>query len=140
MDFQEKNILLNVAVTSKEELFHVIAHHAYESGIVTNAADTCAAFIEREAQYSTGLQEGFAIPHAKAEPVLEPTVLFIRLEQAIEWETFDDSTVKNVFALMVPKKATALLEETFIQQIQQSEDKAYLAELIKKEMMGEKIV
>jgi len=50
MDFQEKNILLNVAVTSKEELFHVIAHHAYESGIVTNAADTCAAFIEREAQ------------------------------------------------------------------------------------------
>jgi len=58
-----------------------------------------------------------------------------------------------VFALMVPKKdegtvhlqmlsrlATALLEETFIQRIQQSEDKAYLAELIKKEMMGEKIV
>lgn len=153
MDFQEKNILLNVAVRSKEELFHVIANHAYESGIVTDAADTCAAFIEREAQYSTGLQEGFAIPHAKAEPVLKPTVLFIRLEQAIEWETFDDSAVKNVFALMVPKKdegtvhlqmlsrlATALLEDTFIQQIQQSKDKAYLAELIKKEMMGEKII
>jgi len=84
---------------------------------------------------------------------LKPTVLFIRLEQAIEWETFDDSAVKNVFALMVPKKdegtvhlqmlsrlATALLEDTFIQQIQQSKDKAYLAELIKKEMMGEKII
>ncbi len=41
---------------------------------------------------------------------------------------------------MLSRLATALLEETFIQQIQQSEDKAYLAKLIKKEMMGEKIV
>ena len=79
-------------------------------------------------------------------------VLFIRLKQEIEWETFDDSTVKNVFALMVPKEdegtvhlemlsrlATALLEETFIQQIRRSEDKTQLVELIKKEMIGERI-
>ena len=33
---------------------------------------------------------------------------------------------------MLSRLATALLEETFIQQIQQSEDKAYLAELIKR--------
>ena len=83
---------------------------------------------------------------------MKPTVLFIRLKQEIEWETFDDSTVKNVFALMVPKEdegtvhlemlsrlATALLEETFIQQIQRSEDKTQLVELIKKEMIGERI-
>jgi PTS system fructose-specific IIA component len=79
--------------------------------------------------------------------------LFIRLTKAIEWETFDDSAVKNVFALMVPKKdegtvhlemlsrlATALLEEDFIQQVQQSEDKTKLVETIKKEMIGERII
>ncbi|MGG5370218.1 PTS sugar transporter subunit IIA [Enterococcus sp. AZ196] len=153
MDFKENNILLDVAVASKEELFEVIAKYAYESGYVANAAETCAAFNEREAEYSTGLQDGFAIPHAKSTAVLEPAVLFIRLQHEVEWETFDDSAVKNVFALMVPKEdegtvhlemlsrlATALLEATFIQQIQQSEDKTKLVELIKKEMIGERII
>lgn len=153
MDFKESNILLDVAVASREELFEVIADYAYESGYVANAAETCKAFNEREAEYSTGLQDGFAIPHAKADTVLEPTVLFIRLAREVEWETFDDSAVKNVFALMVPREdegtvhlemlsrlATALLEDEFIQQIQESEDKTQLVELIKKVMIGEKII
>lgn len=119
---------------------------------MTNVDETRRAFNEREEEYSTGLQEGFAIPHAKADTVLTPTVLFIRLKHEIEWETFDDSAVKNVFALMVPKEdegtvhlemlsrlATALLEAEFIQQVQQSEDKTQLVELIKKEMIGERI-
>ena len=152
MDFNESTILLDVAVASKKELFEVIANYAYELGFVANAAETCEAFIEREAEYSTGLQDGFAIPHAKAKTVLKPTVLFIRLKQEIEWETFDDSAVKNIFALMVPKEdggtvhlemlsrlATALLEESFIQQVQRSEDKTQLVELNKKEMIGERI-
>lgn len=152
MDFKESNILLDVAVASKEELFEVIANYAHESGYVANAAETGKAFNEREAEYSTGLQDGFAIPHAKADTVLAPTVLFIRLKNEVEWETFDDSAVKNVFALMVPKEdegtvhlemlsrlATALLEDEFIQQIQESEDKTQLVELIKKVMIGEKI-
>ena len=148
MNFKETNILLDVTVASKEELFEVIASYAYESGYVTNVDETRRAFNEREEEYSTGLQEGFAIPHAKADTVLTPTVLFIRLKH----ETFDDSAVKNVFALMVPKEdegtvhlemlsrlATALLEAEFIQQVQQSEDKTQLVELIKKEMIGERI-
>lgn len=152
MDFKEENILLDVDVVSKEELFKVIANYAYQSGYAANATETCEAFNEREAEYSTGLQDGFAIPHAKSNAVLEPTVLFVRLKQEIEWETFDDSAVKNVFALMVPKEdegtvhlemlsrlATALLEAEFIQQIQQSGDKTELVELIKKEMIGERI-
>lgn len=152
MDFKEENILLDVDVASKEELFKVIANYAYQSGYAANATETCEAFNEREAEYSTGLQDGFAIPHAKSTAVLEPTVLFVRLKQEIEWETFDDSAVKNVFALMVPKEdegtvhlemlsrlATALLEAEFIQQVQQSGDKTELVELIKKEMIGERI-
>lgn len=152
MDFKEENILLDVDVASKEELFEVIANYAYQSGYVANEAETCSAFNEREAEYSTGLQDGFAIPHAKSKSVIQPTVLFVRLKQEIEWETFDESAVKNVFALMVPKEdegtvhlemlsrlATALLEAEFIQQVQQSGDKTELVELIKKEMIGERI-
>ncbi|MGM0173034.1 PTS sugar transporter subunit IIA [Enterococcus sp. DIV0800] len=152
MDFEEQNILLDVVAASKEELFEVIAQYAYEAGYVANVAEACQAFNEREAEYSTGLQDGFAIPHAKTDTVLAPTVLFIRLKKAIEWETFDDSAVKNIFALFVPKKdegtvhlemlsrlATALLEADFIQQIQQSEDKEQLVDRIKQEMIGEKI-
>jgi len=153
MDFKESNILLDVVAATKEELFEVIANYAYELGYVTDAADICRAFNEREAECSTGLQDGFAIPHAKATTIVEPTVLFVRLKHGIEWETFDDSEVKTVFALMVPKQdegtvhlemlsrlATALLEAEFIQKIQQSDSQATLVELIKKEMIGERMI
>lgn len=153
MDFEEENILLDVIVTSKEELFNFIADYAYKLGYISDVVKTRMAFIEREEEYSTGLQDGFAIPHAKSSAVVKPTVLFIRLNQEIEWETFDDSAVKNVFALMVPKEdggtvhlemlsrlATALLEDEFIKHIQQLDDKKQLVALIKKEMIGERII
>jgi PTS system fructose-specific IIA component len=41
---------------------------------------------------------------------------------------------------MLSRLATALLEEDFIQQVQQSEDKTKLVETIKKEMIGERII
>lgn len=41
---------------------------------------------------------------------------------------------------MLSRLATALLEDEFTQQIQQSEDKTQLVELIKKEMIGERII
>lgn len=153
MDFEEENILLDVIVTSKEELFNFIADYAYKLGYISDVVKTRMAFIEREEEYSTGLQDGFAIPHAKSSAVVKPTVLFIRLNQEIEWETFDDSAVKNVFALMVPKEdggtvhlemlsrlATALLEDEFIKHIQRLDDKKQLVALIKKEMIGERII
>lgn len=91
------------------------------------------AFTNRESEVSTGLQNSFAIPHAKADCIMKPTVLYLKLLHPIEWETFDDKPVQNIFALLVPTKhegtlhlemisriATSLLDDEFIMIVKNS--------------------
>ncbi len=149
MEFTKENILTNVNVKDKTKLFHYIAQYAKIKNIIDNEAELVEAFLEREEEVSTGLQESFAIPHAKADFIKIPTVLFLKLSHPIEWETFDDQPVSNVFALLVPsenkgtlhlemisKIATSLLEEEFITSVKNSSDKDELEKQIKKAMEG----
>ncbi|AYW46581.1 PTS sugar transporter subunit IIA [Tetragenococcus koreensis] len=152
MKFDEENILLDLSVTSKTELFKVIADYAQSLNYIENTEKVSEAFLDREKEFSTGLQDGFAIPHAKSEFVLSPTVFFIRLKKPLSWETFDGTDVKHLFALLAAKKnagtvylkmlsnlSQALLEEEFIHKIKGSVSKEELVVLINKEMIGEEI-
>ncbi|MGT2908137.1 PTS sugar transporter subunit IIA [Streptococcus dentiloxodontae] len=149
MEFTKNNILLDVNVKDKIELFHYIAQHVKDKGIIDGESELVEAFLEREKEVSTGLQDSFAIPHAKADFIKKPTILFLKLTHPIEWETFDDQPVSNVFALMVPseykgtlhlemisKVATSLLEEEFINSVKNSSDKDELENQIIKAMEG----
>mgnify|MGYP000349830141 FL=1 len=62
-------------------------------------------FLEREKEFSTGLQDGFAIPHARTDNVKKVTVMFLRNKDGIDWQTLDDEPVKYIFALLVPKQS-----------------------------------
>ncbi|WP_165211124.1 PTS sugar transporter subunit IIA [Streptococcus tangpeifui] len=149
MEFTKDNILLNVNVKDKLELFRYIAQYAGKKNIIDNESALVAAFLEREEEVSTGLQDSFAIPHAKSDFIKVPTVLFLKLKEPIEWETFDEKPVSNVFVLLVPSKnrgilhlemiskiATSLLEEEFITSVKNSSDKDELEKQIKKAMEG----
>ena len=104
MDFTRDNILLDVKAASKEDILLEMSEYAKSLGFIRNTEEVYEAFKARELEYSTGLQDGFAIPHAKTDAVLVPTVLYARSEAVLDWETFDDNGVKHVFALLVPKK------------------------------------
>lgn len=149
MNFTRENILLNQRADSKEALLRIIAKYAKQKNIVKSEEACYTAFIEREGESSTGLQDGFAIPHAKAETVKNATVIFVKNDKKIEWETFDNQSVQYVFALLVPKAeqgtihiqmlsalATALMEESFKEAIIKSDDVSELVQIINKEMMG----
>lgn len=150
MNFTKDHILLNVEVKNKTELFRYIATYAQEKGIIDDKSELVSAFLEREEEISTGLQESFAIPHAKSDFIKAPTVFFLKLTQPIEWETFDAKPVSNVFALLVPSKnkgtfhlemisriATSLLEDEFITSVKNASEKDVLLTYIKKAMEGE---
>ena len=104
MKFDSSNILLNVDVNDKNELFAYIASYAKKQNIIEDEARLVDAFLAREAEVSTGLQESFAIPHAKANFIKEPTIIYVKLKHPIEWETFDEKPVQNIFTLLVPDK------------------------------------
>lgn len=150
MDFDTKNILLDVDVSDKLSLFQYIAHYAKVNKLINKSEQLVEAFLKREEEVSTGLQDSFAIPHAKGDFIHQPAVIFLKLRHPISWETFDEQPVANVFALLVPsefegrnhlemisKIATSLMEGDFTAAIKNTEDSKQLKEIITKAMKGE---
>ncbi len=63
------------------------------------------ALMEREAQGSTGVGQGVAVPHARLEGLDRMRAVFLRLEQPIAFDAVDDRAVDLVCVLLAPKTA-----------------------------------
>lgn len=142
---EDNYIFLNEDYKSKQELLFFIAAKAEELNICDTKEGLLEDLLAREAEFSTGLQDGFAIPHARSSHVKKVSVFFIRNKSVLDWETLDDSEVHYLFALLVPKEnegnihlqmisklATCLLEEDFKDKIKSTSDKSELKDYILK--------
>ncbi len=143
----EDYIFLNIDVSTKDDVLRFISHQAKIMNITDDEEKLYNDFIARENEFPTGLQDGFAIPHARTENVKDIAIMYLTTMQDIEWGTLDEKPVKHMFALLVPshhdgnihlqmisKLATCLLEDDFKTKIKSSQDKAELKEYILKEM------
>lgn len=140
---KENHIFFDADVASKEEALSFISHQAFDLGLTDNMKGLYGDFLKREAEYSTGLQDGFAIPHAKSEYAKDTAIMFVKCKQPIAWETMDDQPVKYAIALIVPmekagndhlmmisKLAVNLLDEEFKDSVKSFTDKTELKEYI----------
>lgn len=99
-----QNIYLDIEVSSKKKLLELIANivadrtQRPESLIYNN-------LLNRERLGSTGLGQGFAVPHARLD--LDQTLCcFFRLKQAVNFESPDNLPVDMVFTIIIPEEAT----------------------------------
>lgn len=142
---EDNYIFLNEDYKSKQELLSFIAAKAEELNICDTKEGLLEDLLAREAEFSTGLQDGFAIPHARSSHVKKVSVFFIRNKSVLDWETLDDSEVHYLFTLLVPKEnegnihlqmisklATCLLEDDFKDKIKSTSDKSELKDYILK--------
>ena len=142
---EDNYIFPNEDYKSKQELLSFIAAKAEELNICDTKEGLLKDLLAREAEFSTGLQDGFAIPHARSSHVKKVSVFFIRNKSVLDWETLDDSDVHYLFALLVPKEnegnihlqmisklATSLLEDDFKDKVKSTSDKSELKEYKKK--------
>lgn len=65
-----------------------------------------AALLAREQLGSTGLGNGFALPHARIEGLGTYLGLFLRLARPIDFEAIDGKPVQLVFVLLIPTQST----------------------------------
>ena len=100
-----QKIFIDTEVSSKKKLLELIANitadqtQLPESTIYTN-------LLNRERLGSTGLGQGFAVPHARL-PELENTIgCFFRLKQPVNFESPDNLPVDLVFTIIIPQEAT----------------------------------
>ena len=60
------------------------------------------AFLAREAEGTTGMMEGFAIPHAKSDAITEAAVIVVKDESGVTgWDTMDGAPVNVAIALLI---------------------------------------
>ena len=96
-------IKLNVKVKNQEELFEYIAKEATKEGLTSNKKAVVSKYLKRESEGSTGMEKGIAIPHAQDASINTAAMYVVRLENSINWKTFDQKPVDTVIAFLIPE-------------------------------------
>lgn len=94
------------APSSKEDLFKDIAARLSRNGRINSESEFIAALHHREDLGSTYMGNGVAIPHAKSDAVLAPTVTVYRFIEPMRYESGGEiGGVSRVFVLAMPDGA-----------------------------------
>ncbi|MDT2660478.1 fructose PTS transporter subunit IIA [Enterococcus hulanensis] len=99
---QEENIFLKQSLASQKEVFDFLAEQAKKLAISTDEKRVYQKLVERENEGTTGMMDGFAIPHAKDQTIKEPSIIIVTLDQGIEWNSLDGQLINFVIALFIP--------------------------------------
>src|SRR2546430_791404 len=100
-----QNVLLELDVANKVDLFDAVARHVErEAGVPQHLIAHCLA--RREQAGSTGLGEGVAIPHARIEELARIQALYARLKSPVPFAAADRKPVTDVLVLLVPYPAS----------------------------------
>ena len=78
----------------------------YQGGKLNDKEEYKKAILAREAQSSTGLEEGIAIPHAKTSAVKIPSIAFGLSKNGVDYESLDGEPSKLFFMIAAPANAS----------------------------------
>lgn len=139
-----ENVFVAEDFASRDEALSFVSNQAVKAGIANDADAVMNAFLAREAEGTTGMMEGFAIPHAKSDAITEAAVIVVKDDSGVTgWDTMDSAPVNVAIALLIPgaqagtthlkilsKVAEALMDEGFRATVKGSSDAAEIAKTI----------
>ncbi|MSS25280.1 MULTISPECIES: fructose-specific PTS transporter subunit EIIC [unclassified Collinsella] len=139
-----ENVFVAEDFASRDEALSFVSNQAVKAGIADDADAVMNAFLAREAEGTTGMMEGFAIPHAKSDAITEAAVIVVKDDSGVTgWDTMDGAPVNVAIALLIPgaqagtthlkilsKVAEALMDEGFRATVKDSTDAAEIAKTI----------
>lgn len=146
----EEQVLLDQDAQSREEVLLTLCAKAVSLGIARNQEEVLSSFMQREALGATGLTDGFAVPHAKSDAIMKPSVIVLKNRTKVDWPSFDEGPVDIVVALFVPgaenkeehirmlsKTAVLLMDAQFRSRLREADDAAAIAAAFNRELAGE---
>lgn len=101
----KKVMLLDLQATTKEAAIDEMINSLVDNGVVTDFDVFKAGIMAREAQTSTGLGDGIAMPHSKNPAVKEATVLFAKSNKGVDYESLDGQPTDLFFMIAAPEGA-----------------------------------
>ena len=98
-------MLLDLQATTKEAAIDEMINSLVDNGVVTDFDVFKSGIMAREAQTSTGLGDGIAMPHSKNAAVKEATVLFAKSNKGVDYESLDGQPTDLFFMIAAPEGA-----------------------------------
>ncbi len=136
-----KTIDINVIADTKEEALSKMINLISKSGKIKDIEKFKQDVLEREKITSTGIGEGIAIPHAKSEQVISPTIAIGIIKKGVDYGSIDNEKVSMIFLLAAPKNndlhvellsqlSSFLVDESFVYNLKNSENPEHLLSII----------
>jgi PTS system nitrogen regulatory IIA component len=111
MDIREllspDHVVLDLRPRSKPRVLQDIAQQFNKSDPSLDTERIATALQAREQLGSTGLGNGFALPHARIDTLPAYRGLFVRLDKPLAFEAVDGEPVTTIFALLMPGSETS---------------------------------
>lgn len=134
-------MIMDLEANTKETAIDEMVNQLVEKAIIDDADVFKEGIMEREAQTSTGLGDGIAMPHSKNSVVNQPAVLFAKSKTGVDFEALDNEPVHLFFMIAVPegendlhlqvlaKLARSLVDATFIADLKKAKNPERILEL-----------
>lgn len=108
----EDAVILNLKATNKNAALKEIAEHLAKNNFVSDAKKFEADLNAREKQFSTGIGDNIAIPHAQSKSVKKNVVLIAKSSKGLDWDSIDGKKVNYLFSIALNDKDTDMQVDT----------------------------
>lgn len=144
-----ERVALNMQVADKAMAIHAMVGMLDRTGCLRDAVEYEKNVLEREAQGTTGVGGGVAIPHGKSNAVLVPALAAVTLREAIDYQALDGAPVRLLFLIAAPdgandlhiqvlaRLAQLLMEPMFCEELKQAATPEEFLAVIAKREQGE---
>ncbi len=96
----EDKILFNVKFTDKKDAINQMVDTLIGDPLIKDVNAVKKSVLEREKIMSTGVGNGFAIPHAKTSAANGFVIVFAKLSDPIDFDAHDGQPVNLIFLLI----------------------------------------
>ncbi|MCA1061562.1 fructose-specific PTS transporter subunit EIIC [Rossellomorea aquimaris] len=101
----EETIQLHLSSQTKDGVIEDLVSVLDKSGKLQDRKEFKKAILTREAQSTTGIGEGIAIPHAKTSAVKSPAIAFGKSEDGVDYESLDGAPAHLFFMIAATEGA-----------------------------------
>jgi PTS system fructose-specific IIC component len=141
----EQQVVLDLTGDDRHEATRALGERLVATGRCTDLDAFLADVRERETKMATGLPGGIGIPHARSAAITEPSLVFGRSTDGIDWGA-KDGPATLVFLIaapesggdahmqMLPKLARALMKSEFKQALSQATSEDEVVRLVSAEV------
>ncbi|MCT1604682.1 PTS sugar transporter subunit IIA [Dermacoccus nishinomiyaensis] len=143
----QNQVVLDLQATERTDAIRELAATLAADGRVSDTEAFVADVLARETQMATGLPGGIGIPHARSAAVTQPSLVFARSANGVDWGA-EDGPADIIFMIAAPdgggeehlailaKLARKLMRASFKDALRAAQTPAEVVEIVEREVVN----